>query len=114
MFRGRPSSCREDGSAARWHGETASAEHRTILVVDVERFARLTNPQQVVVREGLYEVLERAGDATNFAFRLLDAPSLRRALASARAGVAYAMNGSYGKFSCARLWFSLRGNYRCG
>jgi tetratricopeptide (TPR) repeat protein len=42
------------------------AVHRTIIVVDVERFgdARRTNPHQVAVRDGLWHALEQAfGDA---------------------------------------------------
>lgn len=36
--------------------------HRTILVIDVERFgdARRTNPHQVIVRDALYRVVQRA------------------------------------------------------
>jgi hypothetical protein len=39
-----------------------SAVHRTIVAVDVERFGdpRRTNPDQVAVRDGLYQALERA------------------------------------------------------
>lgn len=83
------------------------AVHRTIIVVDVERFgdARRTNPHQVAVRDGLWHALEQAfgaagirmavhagevcrdargvaGAAVNAAFRLLEAEPLKRALAS--------------------------------
>jgi class 3 adenylate cyclase len=46
------------------------AEHRTILVVDVEGFGdrRRTNPQQVAVRKGLYGALERAFDNAGIAW----------------------------------------------
>jgi predicted ATPase len=42
--------------------QSPSAVHRTIVAVDVERFGdpRRTNPDQVVVRCGLYRALERA------------------------------------------------------
>ena len=38
------------------------AVHRTIMIVDVERFGdrRRTNPDQVIVRDALYEVVRRA------------------------------------------------------
>lgn len=43
------------------------AVHRTVLVVDMERFGdrRRTNPHRVVARDGMYRALERAFDQTH-------------------------------------------------